>query len=68
MLEDFLARIFEHNNWANQKILEACLVLSDEQLDTEPHSVTKGTIRTTLLHLVSSQHSYLGSLTIPLEE
>ena len=68
MLEDYLARIFEHNNWANQKIIEACLVLSDEQLDMEPHSVTKGTIRTTLLHLVSSQHSYWRTLTIPLEE
>ena len=68
MSENFLVKIFEHNNWANLCILEACAALSDEQLDTEPQSVTKGTIRRTLVHLVSSQHSYLRSLTLPLEQ
>lgn len=68
MSEDFLAKLFEHNNWANQKIIEACCALTDEQLDTEPHSVTKGTIRRTLVHLVSSQESYLRTLTLPVEE
>jgi uncharacterized damage-inducible protein DinB len=68
MAENFLAKLFEHNNWANQRIIEACSVLSDEQLDTEPQSVTKGTIRRTLVHLVSSQYSYLRTLTLPLEE
>ena len=68
MTENFLEKIFEHNNWANQKIIQACYALSDEQLDAEPHSVTKGTIRRTLVHLVSSQQSYLRTLTLPLEE
>lgn len=68
MTENFLAKIFEHNNWANQKIIEACYALTDEQLDAEPHSVTKGTIRRTLVHLVSSQESYLRTLTLPVEE
>ncbi len=68
MTDNFLEKIFEHNNWANQKIIEACSALSDEQLDAEPHSVTKGTIRRTLVHLVSSQYSYLRTLTLPLEE
>jgi len=68
MSENFLVKIFEHNNWANLCILEACAALSDEQLDTEPQSITKGTIRRTLVHLVSSQHSYLRSLTLPLEQ
>jgi uncharacterized damage-inducible protein DinB len=68
MTESFLAKIFEHNNWANQKIIEACYALTDEQLDAEPHSVTKGTIRRTLVHLVSSQESYLRTLTLPREE
>ena len=68
MDENFLVKIFEHNNWANLCILEACAALSDEQLDTEPQSITKGTIRRTLVHLVSSQHSYLRSLTLPLEQ
>jgi len=67
MTENFLVKIFEHNNWANQKIIEACYALRDEQLDAEPHSVTKGNIRETLLHLVSSQAGYLSLLTLPVE-
>jgi uncharacterized damage-inducible protein DinB len=68
MTESFLVKLFEHNNWANQKIIQACSALSDEQLDAEPHSVTKGNIRATLVHLVSSQESYLRTLTVPREE
>src|SRR5512142_2839921 len=68
MSENFLEKLFEHNNWANQKIIEACYALSDEQLDAEPHSATRGTIRRTLLHLVHSQAGYLSLLTLPLEE
>ena len=68
MTETFLVKLFEHNSWANQKIIEACYALSDEQLDTEPHSVTKGNIRETLSHLVTSQRGYLALLTLPLEE
>jgi uncharacterized damage-inducible protein DinB len=68
MTENFLVKLFEHNNWANQKMIEACFALSVKQLDAEPQSVTKGTIRRTLVHLVSSQYSYLRTLTLPLEE
>ncbi|HZD11314.1 MAG TPA: DinB family protein [Candidatus Binatia bacterium] len=63
MSERFLERLFEHNNWANAKIVEACAALSDEQLDAEPRSATKGSIRATLLHLVASQQGYLSLLT-----
>jgi len=68
MAENMLAKIFEHNNWANSLIIEACAALTDEQLDAEPQSVTKGSIRVTLNHLVSSQHGYLSLLTLPVEE
>src|SRR5215212_2515226 len=68
MVEDFLVKIFEHNNWANQKIIAACYALHEEQLDAEPQSITKGTIRGTVVHLVSSQESYLRTLTVPVEE
>ena len=67
MTENFLEKLFEHNNWANAKIIQACAALSDEQLDAEPPSATKGSIRLTLLHLVNSQHNYLRTLTLPLE-
>jgi len=68
MTENFLEKLFEHNNWANDKIIQACYTLTDEQLDAEPHSVTKGNIRETLTHLVTSQRGYLALLTLPLEE
>ncbi len=67
MEENFLEKIFEHNNWANLQIIQVCLALSDEQLDAEPQSAMKGSIRLTLQHLVAAQHSYLRTLTLPLE-
>jgi len=68
MTGNFLSKLYEHNNWANQQIIQACATLSDEQLDAEPRSATKGTIRSTLVHLVSSQRGYLALLTMPVEE
>jgi uncharacterized damage-inducible protein DinB len=68
MSDEVLVKLFEHNNWANIQMIQACSALHDEQLDTEPHSATKGTIRQTLLHLVSSQRGYLALLTLPVEE
>ena len=67
MSENYLEKIFEHNNWANLQIIQACSALSDEQLDVEPQSATKGSIRRTLSHLVSSQQGYLSLLTVPVE-
>ena len=68
MVENNLARIFEHNNWANSKIIEACSALTDQQIDAPPQSATEGTIRSTLLHLVVAQYNYLRLLTLPIEE
>ena len=65
--ENILEKLFEHNNWANLRIIQACSALSDEQLDATPQSATKGSIRRTLLHLVSSQRGYLSLLTLPVE-
>ncbi|MBI3158183.1 MAG: DinB family protein [Chloroflexi bacterium] len=63
MPENILARIFEHNKWANARIIDACAALTDEQLDAEPVSATKGSIRETLLHLVGAEDWYLYQLT-----
>ena len=63
MTENYLEKIFEHNNWANLQIIQACSTLSDEQLDAPPNSATKGSIRRTLLHLIHSQQHYLSLLT-----
>jgi uncharacterized damage-inducible protein DinB len=50
-----LEKILGHNHWANLQMIEACAALSDAQLDAEPQSVTRGSIRLTLLHIVASQ-------------
>ena len=68
MADNILLKLFEHNNWANMRIIQACALLSDEQLDGEPHSATKGSIRGTLTHLVSSQRGYLALLTLPADQ
>ena len=68
MAENILVKLFEHNNWANEKMIQACSALSDEQLDAEPQSATQGSIRSTLSHLVSAQRGYLALLTVPVDE
>lgn len=68
MTQHILEKLFEHNNWANERIIQACAALTDEQLDAEPRSATKGSIRSTLIHLVSGQRGYLQLLTLPVEE
>jgi uncharacterized damage-inducible protein DinB len=68
MNDNYLVKLFEHNNWANLQIIQACSALNDAQLDSEPQSATKGSIRTTLLHLVTSQRGYLALLTLPIDE
>lgn len=63
MIDDTLRKLFEHNNWANDQIITACFGLGDDQLDAQPQSATKGSIRETLWHLVSSQVGYSSLLT-----
>jgi len=60
-LTDFLLRQMRHGVWANQKLLERCHALTDEQLElTVPG--TYGTIRKTLAHIVASEEGYLVRL------
>lgn len=63
MTENILARLIEHNNWATLQIFDACATLTAEQLDFEPQSAVRGTIRETLRHLVLSQEDYTAMLT-----
>jgi len=63
MADSVLSRLFAHNNWANLRIIEACSALTDEQLDAQPQTATKGSILRTLEHLVDSQQFYLRLLT-----
>jgi uncharacterized damage-inducible protein DinB len=68
MSDQFLVKLFEHNDWANLQIVRACAALTDAQLDAEPTSATQGSIRSTLTHMLRSQRGYLRQLTLPLEQ
>jgi uncharacterized damage-inducible protein DinB len=55
--------MFEHNLWANERIIQTCSALTHEHLEAAPRSATIGTIAETLLHLVKSEQAYLRLLT-----
>src|SRR4051794_24110226 len=53
-----LTKLFEHNTWANLKLLDFCEGLSDEQLDATAVGCF-GTVRNTLRHIVGSEVYYV---------
>jgi uncharacterized damage-inducible protein DinB len=56
-----LATLFEHNRWANLRLIEACRRVPDEVLDAEVPGAY-GPIRSTVLHLASAEQRYVGAL------
>jgi uncharacterized damage-inducible protein DinB len=57
-----LTHFFRHNTWANLRLLDACMGLSEAQLDAGVPG-TYGSIRDTLVHLTGAQQNYLRLLT-----
>ena len=53
-----LTTLFQHNTWANLKLLDFCEALNEEQLDTSATG-TYGSVRDTLLHIVGAEVSYV---------
>ena len=53
---------FGHHVWATVRLIDACLTLSDEQLETVVPG-TFGTILATVRHTVGADASYLSTLT-----
>jgi uncharacterized damage-inducible protein DinB len=53
-----LTTLFEHNAWANLKLLDFCAHLSDAQLDATAIGGF-GSIRDTLVHIVDAEVSYV---------
>jgi uncharacterized damage-inducible protein DinB len=58
-MTSMLDTAFAHHFWANERLLDACAELTDEQLAT-PVPGTYGAITMTLGHLVSSDGWYLS--------
>ena len=53
MTTSILTDAFEHHLWANERILDACAALTEEQLAT-PVPGTYGPIIDTLRHLIQA--------------
>ncbi len=60
-----LARMFEHNTWANLELLGFLAGLAEERLDATPLSDSPWSLRQAATHLVESQRGYLLLLTVP---
>ena len=61
MTRSILADAFDHHVWATLQLIDACLVLSDEQLATTVPG-TYGSILDTMRHLVGAGAQYLWLL------
>jgi uncharacterized damage-inducible protein DinB len=62
MSNRILVRLFEHNRWANENMLQACADLSSEQLAVCVPG-TYGRLDQTLIHLARAQGGYIRRLT-----
>lgn len=56
-----LTTLFEHNLWANLRLLELCAALTPEQLDASI-SGAFGSIHDTLQHMVVAERSYFSRI------
>jgi uncharacterized damage-inducible protein DinB len=60
-MADALVELFEHNLWANIKMLDACIGLDEQQLKTSAQG-TFGQIGDTLAHMVAAEGRYVARL------
>ncbi len=57
-----IATLFRHNLWANTRLFDLCVQLSDEQLDASIVGAY-GSIRDTLRHVANGERAYLAFVT-----
>ena len=53
-----LQDLFDHNDWANEKLFALCQTLSDEQLD-HPRDMGFGSLRNTIFHNLEAEKLWL---------
>ena len=56
-----LTMLLQHNLWANQRLIDLCAGLTDEQFDAGAPG-TYGTVRDTLAHIVGAECRYAAAL------
>lgn len=61
MMVSILAKLFEHNRWANLRAVASCAGLTDEQLDATVPG-TAGSVRETLMHIAGAEQRYVMRL------
>jgi uncharacterized damage-inducible protein DinB len=61
-MKSTLREMFRHNLWANQRLLEACEALSEDQMNASAVG-TYGSVHDTLAHLVRAEENYVALLT-----
>jgi uncharacterized damage-inducible protein DinB len=59
MLADALRTMYEYNRWATERLLDTADQLTPEQLHT-PGNAGHGSVRDTLVHLISTQRRWLS--------
>jgi uncharacterized damage-inducible protein DinB len=59
MLADAICEMYRYTNWANERILDRASLLSPEQFLT-PDDTPMGSIRNTLVHMISWQRRWLS--------
>jgi uncharacterized damage-inducible protein DinB len=60
-MASILAKMFEHNRWANLRAVDACAPLSDGQLDATVQGCA-GAVRDTLMHIAGAEQRYVMRL------
>ena len=60
-MNEALGEMFRYNRWANETLLAACRSLAENEFDASVAG-TYGSVRETLMHLVSSQDVFLWRL------
>lgn len=61
-MESSLTTMFEHNLWANLRLLDVCAGLDEELLNARATG-TYGRLRDTLLHILACEEIYVNLLT-----
>ena len=57
-----LAEVFRYNRWANERIVDACRGLTDEQLDAHVAGAEERNVRETVFHVAAGQLDFLARL------
>lgn len=60
-MNPILSDLFRHNLWANLELIDLCVTLPDDLLETNVPG-TFGSIRATLTHLAGAEERYMAAL------